>query len=91
MKLIDKAFDKMIETSKPILVLAESVRTLALRLNDVAKSILVLAQNQAAHQQLIQQMWTVQQAIYTKLQESSLDTQMPGGKRKVDPKGAKSN
>ncbi len=80
MKLLDKA----IEASAPIRLLVSSVTelaagvtTCAAQLKALATSIAFLAQNQLTHQQLIQQMWVVQQALLKRHQESGIDMRMP--------------
>lgn len=78
MKLLDKAFDKAIEMSKPVTALAEGLKACATGLEKLAMNLAIVAHNQAVHHQMIQQMWSVHQVIMKKLNENSLDTSMPG-------------
>ena len=91
MKLFDKAFDKMVAASKPVQDLADAVRVLAEKTNELAQHVAALSHNQAVHNNLIAQMWNVQQAIYTKLQASALDTKMPSLEGDSSKKSNKAN
>lgn len=77
MKLLDKAFDKAVEMTKPVQALAEGVKACAAVLEKLAVNLAVVAQNQAVHHQMIVQMWKVHQVVLQKINESSLDTSMP--------------
>jgi len=91
MKLLDRAFDKAVELSKPVKDLTEGLHACAEQMKNLVLSLSVVAQNQAVHHQMIQQMWHIQQVIFKKLSENGLDTSMPEiGKSKEDKK-AKSN
>lgn len=87
MKLLDKAFDKAVEMTKPVQALADGLKTCAESIEKLASNLAIVAHNQFVHHQMIMQMWNVQQAIYKKLSESSLDTKMP--EIKSDDKAAK--
>lgn len=77
MKLLDKAFDRAIELSKPIKDLANNVKTLAEHVEKIAMNLAVIAHNQAVHHHMIQQINGAQQALFKKLTEHSLDTSLP--------------
>ena len=86
MKFLDKVIDNAVNMSKPVKDLADSVKTCAEHLKTLAETMTVIAYNQAAHHKLIMQMWSVQQTIFAKLQENSLDSKMPDINGKGDDK-----
>lgn len=73
MKLLDRA----IEATRPVHEIAKGLKLCATAIEKLATHIAVLAHNQAVHQQVIQKIWDVQQSIFAKLNEGSLDMQMP--------------
>lgn len=77
MKLLDKAFDKAVEMTKPVQALAEGLKACAMGLEKLALNLAVIAQNQAVHHQMIVQMWDTHKVILQKLNENALDTSMP--------------
>lgn len=77
MKIIDYAFGRAVELTKPFQNLASSIKLLAKDVKELALAVAVVAQNQAVHHRMIGQIWNVQQHIFRKLQESTLDTSMP--------------
>lgn len=72
-----KLFDKAIKLSEPVKELAVGVMAVAEQLKNLASTVAIIAHNQAVHHQMIIKMWSTQQAIYKKMLENSLDTQMP--------------
>ena len=88
MKLLDKAFDKAVEMTKPVQELAEGLKACAEQMKALAQNLAIVAHNQAVHHHMIQQMWGVQQAIFRKLSEHSMDMSMPDvdKPKKIDPK-----
>ena len=86
--LIDHVFDKAVEATRPIKELAFGVKAIADGLQRLAAAVSVLAHNQAVHHNVIQQMYGVQQFIYKKLTENSMDVSLPDIKvpQKIDPK-----
>jgi len=91
MKLFDKAFDKMVAASKPVQDLADAVKVLAEKTSELALHVAALSHNQSIHNNLIAQIWNVQQSIFTKLQQSSLDTKMPSIEGDTSKKSNKAN
>jgi hypothetical protein len=77
MKLLDKAFDRAVEMAKPVQMLADGLKAVAEQMKNLAENLAVVAHNQAVHHHMITQMWGVQQVIYKRLRENSLDTSMP--------------
>jgi hypothetical protein len=88
MKLLDKAFDKAVEMTKPVQQLADGLKACAEQMKNLAQNLAIIAHNQAVHHHMIGQMWNVQQAIFKKLHENSLNMSMPeiDKPEKVDPK-----
>ena len=86
--LIDKMFDKAIEATKPVQHLADGLKAVAEQLAALGKTVAIIAHNQAVHHHIIQQMYGVQQHIFHKLGEHSLNMEMPkiDTPKKVDPK-----
>lgn len=82
-----KLFDKAIEFSAPVKALADSLKACAEGLEKVAMTLAVVAHNQAAHHQMIAQMWSTHQAIVKKMNENAMDASMPelGDKEKAKP------
>jgi hypothetical protein len=87
-KLLDRGFDRAVELTKPVQDLASGVKAVADNLAKLALHVSIIAHNQAVHHHMIQQMWGVQQLIFKKLHENSLDTSMPeiDTPKTVDPK-----
>jgi len=87
-KLVDRIFDRAVEAARPIQALAGGLKACAEQLAKIGQSVAIIAHNQAVHHHVIQQMWSVQQQIFHKLNERSLDTSMPDidQPQKVDPK-----
>lgn len=77
MKLLDKAINKAVLLSKPVQELADHVKSLAVNVEKLASHLAIIAHNQVVHHYMIQQMNAVQQIIYKKLSENSLDTSLP--------------
>ena len=77
MKLLDKALDRAVEMTKPVMALAEGLKACAIQMELLAQNLAVVAHNQAVHRQMIIQMWEVQQAIFRRLKGNSLDASMP--------------
>lgn len=77
MKLLDKAFDRAVELSKPVKDLADGVKSLAENVEKLAMNLAIIAHNQAVHHHMIQQIMGVQQIIFKKITEHSLDTTLP--------------
>ena len=86
MKLLDKAWDKMIEVSKPVQALSEGLKSCAEGLERLASTLSIIAHNQAIHHSMIIQMWSTHQIILKKLNENSLDMSMPDGKKEEKAK-----
>ena len=88
LKLLDRGFDRAVELTKPVQQLADGLKAVADGLGKLTLHVGIIAHNQAVHHQMIQQMWGVQQLIFKKLHENSLDTSMPDidTPKKVDPK-----
>lgn len=77
MKLLDRAFDKAVEFSRPVLALANGVKELAENVEKLATNLAIIAHNQAVHHHMIQQIMGVHQLILKKITENSLDTSLP--------------
>lgn len=90
MKLFDRAFDKAVEMSKPVIALAEGLKACAEALEKLAQNLAIVAHNQAVHHKMIDQMWSTNQIILKKLSAHSLDSSLPDGK-KNDEKAKKPN
>jgi hypothetical protein len=88
LSMIDRIFDRAVEASKPIQALAVGLRACAEQLQRMGETVALIAHNQAVHHQMIKQMWGIQQHIFRKLQDNSLDVSMPDidAPKKVDPK-----
>ena|SRR5579875_1808222 len=85
--LVDRIFDKAVEATRPIQALAKGLATCAEQMRNIAQTVAVIAHNQAVHHHMIQQMWGVQQHIFKKLSEHSMDMSMPDiDAPKIDPK-----
>lgn len=84
MKAKAKLFDKTIEASTPVQLLAAAVKSLAEQLGVLAAEVGTIAYNQAVHHHMIIQMWQRQQAILQRMQQSSLDTRLPKLEAKKD-------
>lgn len=86
--LVDRIFDKAVEMTKPVKALALGLQACADQMKNIATAVAVLAHNQAVHHHMIQQMWGVQQHIFKKLSEHSMNMDMPDieGAAKIDPK-----
>ena len=82
-----KLFDKAIEMAKPVRSMASALKECAESLQTIASCLAVVVQNQAAHHHMILQMWATHLMILRKLNENSLDTSLPAGKKdeKVKP------
>ena len=61
MKLLDKAWDKAIEMSKPVQALVDGLKACAEGLEKVASTVAIMAHNQAVHHSMIMQMWSTNQ------------------------------
>lgn len=77
MKLFDKAFDRVVELSKPVQTLAGGLKACAEGLEKLALNLAIVAQNQAIHHEMIEKMWAVNQIIMKKINTTGLDTSMP--------------
>lgn len=86
--LVDRIFDKAVEMTKPVRVLAQGVQACAEQMRNIAHAVAILAHNQQIHHNMIGQMWQVQQQIFRKLSEHSMNMEMPDidASAKVDPK-----
>jgi hypothetical protein len=76
-----KLLDKTIEMTKPVQALASSLKACAESLEKLASNLAIVARNQAVHHHMILQMWATHQVILRKLNEHSLDTSLPDGKK----------
>lgn len=88
--LMDRIFDKAVEMTKPVKALAQGVQACAEQMRNIAHAVAILAHNQAVHHHMIGQMWQVQQQIFKKLSEHSMNMEMPDidNPVKIDPKDA---
>lgn len=85
---VDKIFDRAVEMTKPVKALATGLHACAEQMKNIAHAVAVLAHNQNLHHHMIQQMWGVQQHIFKKLGEHSMNMEMPDieNPTKIDPK-----
>jgi hypothetical protein len=74
MKLLERAFDRAVEATRPVLALADALKSLAVEVEKLALSLSVIAHNQAIHHYMISQM---QQILTTAMHDKSLDMKMP--------------
>lgn len=88
MNLVDHIFNRAVEAAKPIQDLANGLKACATELVRIGQTVAVLVHNQAVHHNMIQQLWYVQQQVFQKLSDRSLDMSMPDIDipEKVDPK-----
>jgi len=74
---IDRVFDKAVEATRTVKMLALGLHACAEQLGHVAEAVAVLAHNQRVHHGVMQQMWQMQQVIFKKLNENSMNMEMP--------------
>ncbi len=76
-ELLSEAFDKAVEKASPILMLANSIGSVAYALNSLAYQVANIAHNQLVQHQAINHLAHNQHVLMTRLLASSMNTALP--------------
>lgn len=76
-KLLDRVIEKAVSLSPDIVRLVGTLESLADSVEKIASNLLIVAQNQAVHHQMIMQMWHVHQSVMNKLHDNSIEKMPP--------------
>lgn len=77
MKIVDRAVEKALDSSLVVKAFAVALKACAEQVQSLGNTLALLAQNQATHARILNQLWNAQQDVWRHLHRESPNMQMP--------------